>query len=241
MTSSRSTPWSRREWRGRVASALATLVLVFAALTVFVTQHASQPRVIADIDHRLRAYPGAWRYALATWLRSAGSAPIVAVAALLAGTVVCWVWRRGDLALLCLTAPLLAGLAEVVIKSVVGPGATRSASLQGAFGAGFPSGHTAGIAALAAAVVICTHELSSDRRARRFSLGTAGAVVIAVATSSVVGGAHRSLDVVGGVLLGVAATLAVFLALSISRDAARRVMRSAARQDVGGTIPTKRS
>ncbi|HEY3673358.1 MAG TPA: phosphatase PAP2 family protein [Acidimicrobiia bacterium] len=226
MTKTRSTLWSRRELRGLFVGACATVVLTFAALTVYVTQRASQPRLVNHVDQHLRAYPGAWRYALAEWVRSAGSAPVVVAAALMAALVVWWVWRRSDLALLCVAAPLFAGVAELAIKSVVERGATERSALEGAFGAGFPSGHTAGVTAIAAAVVVCTLELARDRRSSWYALAAAGGFVFAVAVGSVVGGAHRSLDVVGGMLLGIAATLAVFIVVSVQVDVGGRSARS---------------
>jgi len=221
----RTTLWSQRELRGVLVGALTTLVFAFAALTVFVAQRPLPPRLVNHFDQRLRAYPGASRYVLATWLRAGGSAPVVVVAALGAALLLGTLWHRRDLALVCVAAPLLAGAAELAIKSIVERGTAHTAALEGAFGAGYPSGHTAGITAVAAAVVLSIFELVRDRRARGAVAGAAVVLVTAVAASNIVAGAHRSLDVVGGVLLGVAAVLAVFIGVSVQRDVGNRSAR----------------
>jgi membrane-associated phospholipid phosphatase len=227
MMEARSTLWSRRELRGVLAGGLTTLVLVFVALTVYVSKRPGPPRLVEHFDQRVRAYPGASRYALAEWFRAGGSAPAVAAAAVLAALLVGLVWRRRDLALLCIVAPLVAGVTELAIRGVVERGMTHSDELAGAFGAGFPSGHAAGITAVAAAVVISVLEVSRNARAHLVVCGAAVALVAVVAAGSVIGGAHRSLDVVGGVMLGIAATFVVFIAVSIQRDVGSRSARSA--------------
>jgi undecaprenyl-diphosphatase len=210
-----------------LAGGLTTLVLVFAALTVYVSQRPGPPRLVEHFDQQVRAYPGASRYAMAEWFRAAGSTPAVVAAAALAALLIGVVWRRRDLALLCVVAPLVAGVTELAIRGLVERGMTHSAELAGAFGAGFPSGHAAGITAVAAAVVLSALEVSRDARVHLVVGGAAVALVALVAAGSVIGGAHRSLDVVGGVMLGVAATFAVFIGVSIQRDVGSRSARSA--------------
>jgi membrane-associated phospholipid phosphatase len=127
----------------------------------------------------------------------------------LTAAVVVWrVFRRSDLAAVCLVAPLVAGIAELALKEAVDPQVSRAGALRGAFGAGFPSGHTASIAALAVGVSISVLHATTDRLIHHAVAAGMASLVIAAATGSVVGGAHRSLDVVGGVLLGAAAALA---------------------------------
>jgi membrane-associated phospholipid phosphatase len=226
MMKARSTLWSRREARRIFAGSLTTLLLAFIALTVFVSRRPAPPRLVVHFDQQLRAYPGAPRYVVATWLRAAGSAPVVVGLAVVMAVVIGVVWHRRDLALVCIAAPVLAGATELAIKAVVERGTTHTAALEGAFGAGFPSGHTAGITAVAAAAVLSVLELTRESRAIVLAGGAAAILVSAVASSSIVGGAHRSLDVIGGILLGVAAVLAVFIAVSVQADAGSRSARS---------------
>jgi membrane-associated phospholipid phosphatase len=227
MTEARSTLWSQRELRRVFAGALATLVLVFVALTVYLTRSPRPPHVASFFDEHVRAYPGSPRYVLAGWSRAVGSPPALVAATVLAAALCALRWRRRDLAVLCVLAPLLAGAAELAVKGIFDRGMTHAAELEGAFGAGFPSGHAAGITALAVAVVLSAFELTRDARVHLAVGGAAVVLVTAVAAGSVVGGAHRSLDVVGGVLLGVAAALAVFIAMSMQRDLGDRSARSA--------------
>jgi membrane-associated phospholipid phosphatase len=141
-------------------------------------------------------------------MRALGSAAVVVGVALVVAAALWRARRRPDLAAVCIAAPLLAGVAEAAVRSQIDRPLPLSAKLEGAFGYGFPSGHTAGVVALCAAMVVAVFELSDDRRVRTCGTASAASLVVAVASSSVIGGAHRSLDVVGGLLLGAAAALA---------------------------------
>jgi membrane-associated phospholipid phosphatase len=171
------------------------------------------PRVTTEVEIRIRDVPGGWRYDLAAVLRPLGSLPVVVAVSLVGGALLLWYWHRPDLAAVCVVAPLLAGVAEVVLRSQIDRALSRTAALEGAFGYGFPSGHAAGAAALAAIGVLSALELSDRRFVHRCWIVVASLLTSAVAVSSVVGGAHHSLDVVGGVMLGVSAVLAVAIAV----------------------------
>jgi membrane-associated phospholipid phosphatase len=193
---------------------LATSLVMFAVLSMFVAFRSRPPGIATEFDLRIRAYPGEWRFDLASALRLAGSMPAV-VAVSFIGALVLWRrWHRRDLAVLWIAAPLLAGLADVAVKSAIERNVSTNAALQGAYGYGFPSGHAAISAALAAAVVVAVLEMSVRPRVRLLWIGGAVLFALAVALSSVADGAHRSLDVVGGLLLGVAATMGVAFAVA---------------------------
>ena len=202
--------------------------LLFSLLALFVSRRARPPAVATDLDQHIRAYPGQWRFDLASVLRAGGALPVAWLVAIAGAVVLVRVWNRGDLAVLCIAAPVLAGLAGVVIKEVIIPDVSKSAALQGAYGYGFPSVHAAVAAALVAVVVIVVPEITAEVRLRVFWIGGAVALALAVAASNVIEGAHRSLDVVGGGLLGVTATLVAALATAAwnrARDAADEVVQ----------------
>jgi membrane-associated phospholipid phosphatase len=192
---------------------LAALGCAFAALTLFVARRPLPPRVTTEVENRLRDVPGGWRYDLASVLRPFGSFPVVVALSLLGGALLLWRWRRPDLAAVFVVAPLLAGLAEVALRSQIDRAVSRTAALEGAFGYGYPSGHVTGTTALAAVAVLGALELSDRRVVRGFWIAVALLLISTVAVSSVVGGAHHSQDVLGGVMLGASATLAVSIAV----------------------------
>lgn len=199
---------------GSLRDALVSLVIAFGGLAVFVAFRPLPPAIATKFDQRIRVYPGGWRFDLVSAVRGAGSEPAV-IAVALAGALLLWrCWHRGDLAVLCIAAPLLAGLSEVAVKILIERSVSKDASLMGAFGYGFPSGHTASTTALAAVVVIAALELATDPRVRRRWMAGAAVFASAVAVSNVASGAHHGLDVVGGVILGVIAALASALAIS---------------------------
>jgi membrane-associated phospholipid phosphatase len=193
-----------------LGAALPALLSGFAGLAVFVAGHPLPPALaheFDEFDEQLRAYPGQERYDLVTTIRAVGAFPVVVTLALMAGVLLWRRWHQMDLAVICMFSPLLAGAVGIAVKQLVERDVSRTAALEGAFGYGFPSGHAVGTAALAAAGMIAVLELSSDPRLRLCSACVALGVVLVEGTSNVVIGAHRSLDVLGGVLLGVAATL----------------------------------
>jgi membrane-associated phospholipid phosphatase len=210
-----------------LARAFVLLSALFTWLGIFVANRPLPPNALVDLDRRLRT---ARNVEALTTVRALGSPLAIVVLGLIAAALVwCW-WHRADLAVLFLVAPLLAGLVQLAVRQQIDRTLPRSAALQGAYGYGFPSGHTAGVAALGAAAVLVVIELPVARRVRSCVIAGASIVVTGVASSNVVLGAHRSLDVVGGVLLGAAAALAAALVGRLALNGRRRSTGSPSRR-----------
>jgi membrane-associated phospholipid phosphatase len=193
--------------RSRVAGITMAGFVTFVALTTYVADRSLPPAPITRIDRWLRAYPGSLRYTLAENVNGLGGAATLAVLCVLVAACARFVLRRQDLAVLAVVAPLLAGLAQVLTRLAIERPLSHAGELMGAHGHGFPSGHTTGTAALATVVILGARLLSEPVR----QSVTAGAIgfALAVAVSCVVTGAHRGLDVVGGLLLGPLVVLAL--------------------------------
>ena len=138
---------------------------------------------------------------------------VIAGAVLLAG----WCLRTGrrPLAAVVVLGPGLTGLAETVLKPVVGR-TIADGSLA------FPSGHTAGATALGLAAALVIAAVVRERRAEWL---TGLTVVTAVGAGTVALGligehAHYPTDTIGGLCLAVVVT--VLTVLGVDRVAARR-------------------
>jgi undecaprenyl-diphosphatase len=190
------------------------LLAAFGALAVFVALVPMPTSAERSIDQMLSAARGSAMFELDRAVSFIGSGVVVTVAAVLLATVVWARSHRWPLALLCLAGPALAGLGEVVLKALVGRPRPATGLLTGLAGNGFPSGHTSGAAALATVAIIVSQSLVSSAQMRRVIAGAAVLYAVAVGISRVVVGAHDGLDVVGGWLLGPAAALVAFLAIT---------------------------
>jgi membrane-associated phospholipid phosphatase len=157
---------------------------------------AAHPVVVADATLRMSAVA----------VTTVGSPLVVNALTLLAAIAV---WRRYD----DRTARLRAS-AYVVVSRAVELGAetglkqllqrsrpTFPDPVATATDASFPSGHAAGIAVLAVALLLVTCSLRGRRAPAGWIVGAVG-VVLAVAASRVLLGMHYPTDVLGGALLG---------------------------------------
>jgi membrane-associated phospholipid phosphatase len=144
---------------------------------------------------------------------------VVVCAALLAGW--CLYRRRPALAAVAVLGPGFTGLAETVIKPIVGRTLSGGAGVDLAF----PSGHTAGATALGLAVAVVVAGLVREHRELWLLALTAatfsGAAIVAVGL--VDERAHYPTDTLGGLCLAVVTT--VLTAVAVDAVAARRNRR----------------
>jgi undecaprenyl-diphosphatase len=143
-----------------------------------------------------------------TWI---GAPETVVAVAVLASAVAFWLGRR-RLAAVALIGPGLTGLATTLLKPVI-----DRTVVDGELA--FPSGHTAGAAALGLVAAIAVIGVLRPRPAGALALLAASVVPAAIAgTGMVLLGAHYPTDVLGGYATAVAVVLGVALAV----DAAAR-------------------
>jgi membrane-associated phospholipid phosphatase len=191
----------------------------FGALAIFVMLDPTPTGSEATVDRLLQAPQGSAGFALARAVSLMGSAGVVAALTVVLG-IVAWMFvRPRSVAVLCVAAPALAGVGEIVMKAAVGRTRPVTSSLTGESGFSFPSGHTSGAAALAVVGLVVGLMLCSDWRLRRALVGLAFLYAGAVGVSRVVVGAHYALDVVGGWLFGAAVALtALLVTVRVSSD-----------------------
>ena len=182
-------------------------------LAILIAVHHRPIGIEATVDRSLLVAPGsAWFTGLKDVTVLGSSLVVAAAAAVLA--VECWrVTRDWRLAAICILGPGLAGVAETLLKPVIGRPRPASKAFTGESGFSFPSGHAAGSVALAVCVVAVAYALlpRGTRRAAVIAIAAVYAVVIGVSRLAV--GAHRGADVMGGWLLGVAIATSVILIL----------------------------
>jgi undecaprenyl-diphosphatase len=183
-----------------------TCAAAFAVLAVEAT--SGQPnrldREAADV---LAASKGGVGFRVAD-LVSVGGSPVFVVLAAVGLAALVW-FRRRDLRLaaLCVLAPAVAGVLQLVAKELVGP--QQPVWFNPWFperALAFPSGHATGAASIATLVILLSLTSTRSRSQRAMATTVALVYVIAVAASRVVIDDHLAMDVIGGVLLGVAVT-----------------------------------
>jgi membrane-associated phospholipid phosphatase len=195
------------------------LFACFGALAIFVLLDPAPTGIEAAVDRLLRAPQGSAAFALARAVSVIGSAGVVAALTVVLA-IIAWMFvRPRSIAVLCVAAPALAGVGEIVMKAAVGRTRPVTSSLTGESGFSFPSGHTSGAAALAVIGLVVGLMLCSGWRLRRGLVGFAFLYAGAVGVSRVVLGAHYALDVVGGWLFGSAVALtALLVTVRVSSD-----------------------
>lgn len=143
---------------------------------------------------------------LSVALADLGSPVVVGGLALALGGLAVW-WREREVAVLAVLGPACAGLlTELVAKPLIG---------RPAYGGGdtFPSGHAAGLAAVAMVAVVLVHR----RRGRAASIPLAPLALVAVlamGVSMVRLGRHYPTDIAGGLALGAIVVLGLTVLLS---------------------------
>ena len=184
----------------RVVLGVVTLSAVFIGLTSLVWHRAGATRLDSAILHGYAPNDHSVLFRIASYVTDVASP--IAVVALGGTTALALALRRRQRirALACICAPLLAGICEATLKVMVGRTRPETGTLSGESGFGFPSGHTAGFAALVFTVAFTMSRLSHRRRT---AIRIALALSTAIAVTRVIVGAHYPTDVIGGLILGV--------------------------------------
>ncbi len=140
--------------------------------------------------------------------------PIIVLALLLAA--VCWFLRRPFHALLSLCAPVAVGAATVLLKPVVGR------TFEGFLA--FPSGHTAGVTALAVVAGLLVTSMAQAQLVIAASVATAMVLLAGAAIGSAVVAVdwHYPTDALGGFCTAVALVVALAFMVDGVRSALSR-------------------
>ncbi|HZZ50703.1 MAG TPA: DUF4185 domain-containing protein [Pseudonocardia sp.] len=225
--------------RGGSLYAAATLTTVFVVLAILVALHW-QPLAAFDpaADTALHPYvlrdPSLRRAVVA--VTNAGSPVSVDVLTVIAAGLLLRA-RRVAMAVYVVATRLVELAIETAAKHLIArprPQFVDPVSHASSFS--FPSGHTAGTAALCMSLIVVVHQVTRTRTSAAATLGRIGAVLLvilaigAVAASRVLLGVHYPSDVLGGALLGIACASG----LAPLVDCVPRVCRAS----VGGVAPS---
>jgi membrane-associated phospholipid phosphatase len=202
----------------RLASALlAGCVAVTVLLGVWLTHRSRAGWLDSAVDGRVRASLGGHPAVLNLLAGLGDPVPLTAMtAALLLSCLATCSWRAA--VLVAVAVPTAGGLAEFVLKPLIGR------TLLGQFS--LPSGHAAGVFALAAVVaILLAGPLHAQLPAALRLLLALAAVLaaVAVAVALVALNAHYFTDTVGGATVGTAVVLAT--ALIVDRTSPSRQRR----------------
>lgn len=207
------TPDNESGRREGLVVAMLIAAFTFLVLAVAVSVHQRPIGIEAALDRAFAAPRGTTRFDFFKIVTITGSFAFVAAGAAVLG-VECWTHGHDRrLAVACIVGPGLAGIAEIMLKPVVGRPRPATSTLTGESGFGFPSGHAAGSAALAVCAIATAWALLPRGRLRTACVAAATAYAAVIGVSRVVVGAHYPADVLGGWLLGVAVATATLLAL----------------------------
>ncbi|GAY08372.1 putative integral membrane protein [Pseudonocardia sp. N23] len=181
-----------------VATALCAALLVTLAVLV---DHTAVP---TSFDAWVQQSVAGHRVLRGRWpnLAVAAGEPITVIAVAVVAAAWCARRRQWRLAVLAVSGPGLTGLAETVLKPLVGR-TIPTGELA------FPSGHTAGATAMALTLTFVVAGMVRQRRELVVGAGALVTVVVAgvVAVGLVAEHAHYPTDTIGGFCLAVVVTL----------------------------------
>ncbi len=182
----------------QVLRRVGALTLAFIGVTAIVWHRRGPVGIDTFLLHGYVAQQHTALFIVSSIVTDLASPALVAIL----GTVIAgYLWRyRNDTAraIVCVGAPLVAGATEATLKIVVERLRPATGALTGEYGYSFPSGHTAGFAALAFAIAL------TARRQKGRATAIALLLSMAIAATRVIVGAHYPTDVLGGLLLGIA-------------------------------------
>lgn len=209
-----ASPSTRRESGPGSIAALAVLGVVFVALSTWCFHRVGPTALDTFLIHGYRPNRESIMFRVANLLTGFGSPGAVVVLGCVSAALLWWRFRSTVWAVASVVAPALAGVSEATLKVIVGRPRPVTAVLTGESGNGFPSGHTAGFAALLFIVAFALLDRWGRHVPRNRMLGVAWVATAAMAVTRVVVGAHYPTDVIAGAIIGyVVARIVSYLAL----------------------------
>ncbi len=206
------------ELRRPATIAVLIAATLFLGLAVSYAGDDGSGRLDAAVAALTREYLAPFR-GLFSLIQRLGAPTLVGVACVALAVVCLWL-RRPWLAALAASGPVLTGLATIVLKPVIGR--TRSGDFA------FPSGHAAGLSAIAVVLAVIVISFAGARVYRVAVLAAAGALLagtvigFAVATR----GGHYATDTIGSFCLAIVVVVGIALLIDVLR--ARRAHRTVA-------------
>ncbi len=190
---------------------VAVLVVVLSLVTVLVARSwaplVNADRFAVDAANALVA-PWPALAVVVTAVTDAGS-PLSVDVLTAAAVLALLITRRPWPALYLAIVRLLELAAETTLKNVIGrPRPVPAVELATAAGFAFPSGHSAGTAALCVSLLLVARPLLG-LQLRMITTAAAAVFTVGVATSRVLLGVHYPSDVIGGAVLGALCALLV--------------------------------
>jgi membrane-associated phospholipid phosphatase len=197
-----ASPPTRHQLGPGSLAALALLGVVFVALSAVCFHRVGPTALDTFLLNGYRPSRISLLFRGANVITGFGSPGAVIVLGCVTASLLWWRFRSTQWAVASVLAPALAGASEATLKVIVGRPRPVTAVLTGESGNGFPSGHTAGFAALVFIVAFALLDLWGRHVPRNRMLGVASVATAAMAVTRVVVGAHYPSDVIAGAIIG---------------------------------------
>lgn len=228
--------------RLRLCSVLGACLAAFVLLTVAVATHLGGTALDQHVWRWLVEHRSDPQITVFLAISHVGDPLTLLLLAVVAGV---WLARRRSIAagLAPVAALVAASVTETAVKQIVGRGRPPAfARLLTETDPSFPSGHTAGTAALFMTIALVTSPALKTRTERLVLVLASGTVAAAVGLARMVLGVHWLTDVAAGWLLGTAWAIGVTLLLpSAERRLADRPARTEVDQLAGRSEPARTS